>query len=497
MACFHCECKRPRDEYMENQMQVRQQDHRAKFERVPGNREEISNAWNLNFDDDESDGADVAAFEYADSARMGDNFPSNDRPLISNTRGFKDDVGDDSGITDSRSRSFADSSSRPGTGFDDFDDEDDVESYEVDTHNTVVKTEFPTHVSDDDFSDFEDMKPIKSGRRDPLSNEKPQRSVRGNVRYDSPDEDRDLGSDEDLSIHPDWKSSHVANSSSKSGKRQNGSSRSLSFGSDDEFTPGSDSDDDHGRMGRKDGRHRSKQSNRGRSNSEDEYGSESGDDGRTRGVKGGRGSKGPTRFDSERSSRNGFRGKHGRERGDDDFVPRDEYKFTKDGSKGFKGKPSGRGRGGNNFKGGDDSGSFDDSDDDYQGSSRNSRVSNRGRQGGNSFRGSKDSDDDDFDRSSRSSRGSTRGRRGGGYGGNRGGGQRGGGFDRELYGKAKDRFSGACGFDDDVEDGGRNRQKPRRGGFGGDRQRGRFGNKSSRDMDFNDDRPRRERIIER
>ncbi|CAM8931140.1 unnamed protein product [Rhodiola kirilowii] len=499
MACFHCECKRPRDEFMETQMQERQDSHRNKFERVPGNREDISNAWNLNFDDDESDGADVAAFEYADSARMGGNFPSDVRPRISNVRGFKDDIVDDSSIPDSQGRIYADAS-RPGTGFDDFDDEDDVESYEVDTHDTVVKRDFPTQVSDDDFSDLEDIKPVKGGRGDPFPREKPHRPMRANTKFSGSDDDHDLGSDEDLSVHPDWKSSHVANSNSKPGIRQNGPSRALSFGSDEEFSPGSDSEDDFGGKRSKNQRGVAKSKNKGRSDVEDEYGSELGGDNRLRGFRGGRGDMGRGRFGSERGGRNEFRGKPGRERADD-FVPRDEYKFTKDSSKGFRGKPSGRGRGRNSFRGGHDSDSFDDSeDDDFRGSSRTSRGSNRGRRGGNNFRGSKDSESfDDFrdDDLSRSSRGTNRGVR---RGGNRGGGQR-GGFDRELYGRAKDKFSGACGFNDDDDNGGRDRQRPRRGGFS-DRQRGGsnnkgFNRKSSRDMDFNDDRPRRERIIER
>uniref|UniRef100_A0A7N0R7X1 RanBP2-type domain-containing protein n=1 Tax=Kalanchoe fedtschenkoi TaxID=63787 RepID=A0A7N0R7X1_KALFE len=459
MACFHCECKRPRDEYMETQMQERQQSHTTRFERV-ANREDISNAWNLNFDDDESDGADVAAFEYADSARIGDKFPSDTRSPSGNVRDLKDDVDDDDRIPNSQSRVYADPrSNRPGTGFDDFDDEDGVESYEVDTHDTVVKTDFPTEVSDDDYSDFEDVKLGKTERGESFSRVKPHRATRENAGFSDSYDDNDLGSDDDLSVHPDWKSSHVANSNRKSGRRQNGPSRGgLSFGSDEEFGPGSDSEDDFGGRRRKDVRRGAKFKNRGRSDSEYEHGSESSDDIKSyRGFRGGRSSKGPAKFDSEGGSRNGYRGNLSRERGDD-FVPRDEYRFTRNSSKGSRGKPSGRGRGGTSFMSSRDSGLFDD----YP--------------------------EDDFGGSSRSSQGSKRGRRGGSRGG---GGQR-GGFERQLYGRAKDKFSGACGFDDD--DGGGGGQRPRRGGGFGEGERRRFNNKSGRDMD---ERPRRQRIIER
>ena len=58
MTCFNCEHKRPPDEYIENQMQGRQQRPITRLEKM-ANRAELSNAWNFDFDDDESDGADV------------------------------------------------------------------------------------------------------------------------------------------------------------------------------------------------------------------------------------------------------------------------------------------------------------------------------------------------------------------------------------------------------------------------------------------------------
>ncbi|KAI9185996.1 hypothetical protein LWI28_012856 [Acer negundo] len=71
MACFHCDCKRPPDEFLENKMEERRQGPNMRTEKI-AKRPEVSNAWNFDFDDDESDGADVAAFEYADSPSRGE-----------------------------------------------------------------------------------------------------------------------------------------------------------------------------------------------------------------------------------------------------------------------------------------------------------------------------------------------------------------------------------------------------------------------------------------
>lgn len=70
MACFHCECKRPHDEFMESQSAKK---HEPRM-RSPGNLRgpNVSDAWNFDFDENESDGADVAAFEFADPPRRGE-----------------------------------------------------------------------------------------------------------------------------------------------------------------------------------------------------------------------------------------------------------------------------------------------------------------------------------------------------------------------------------------------------------------------------------------
>ncbi|CAN6724641.1 unnamed protein product [Malus baccata var. baccata] len=72
MACFHCDCKRPLDEYLENKVQEVRRGPRTRMGKTAVLHGD-ANAWNFNFDDNESDGADVAAFEYADSSVRDEN----------------------------------------------------------------------------------------------------------------------------------------------------------------------------------------------------------------------------------------------------------------------------------------------------------------------------------------------------------------------------------------------------------------------------------------
>jgi hypothetical protein len=60
MSCFHCEHDRPADEYSKSQMEAKQSVLRKRLEKPPL-KSDISSAWNIDFDDNESDGADVAA----------------------------------------------------------------------------------------------------------------------------------------------------------------------------------------------------------------------------------------------------------------------------------------------------------------------------------------------------------------------------------------------------------------------------------------------------
>ncbi|MCI35143.1 DNA polymerase, partial [Trifolium medium] len=129
--CFHCECKRPPDEFLENKVQDNKYSSGPNFNK-PGSRQEVSNAWNFDFDDNESDGADVAAFEYADSHGIDKDFPSDN-----NARrvAWEDDFEKNSSrVSGSHDEEYVNpGASRPRTGFDDFDDEDDIDSYELDT----------------------------------------------------------------------------------------------------------------------------------------------------------------------------------------------------------------------------------------------------------------------------------------------------------------------------------------------------------------------------
>ncbi|KAJ3703848.1 hypothetical protein LUZ61_007553 [Rhynchospora tenuis] len=157
MACYECEHKRPPDEYTSNEMEsrhlgpTRTWSERGTPTRVP----EVSDAWNFDFDDNESDGADVAAFEFADSSKRG--LEEGD---IKGPRGRRLDM---------HERKPAPYSSR--TGFDDFDDEDDdLDSYEIDSSggkdSGVARRSF-SELEESDLDDYEDFRRSKknSGRR--------------------------------------------------------------------------------------------------------------------------------------------------------------------------------------------------------------------------------------------------------------------------------------------------------------------------------------------
>ncbi|KAL9393146.1 hypothetical protein Peur_012431 [Populus x canadensis] len=151
MACFHCDCKRPPDAVMENKMEERQHGSRTRSEKIVSHPE-VSSACNFDFDDNESDGADVAAFETSPS----------------------------------------------------------------------VKPSKPKH-----------------HRR----------------AFSGSDEELDIDSDEERSVHPKWKSSHVADIRNKNrGRVPMGPSKGLSFGSDEELELDSDVDDDFGSSHRRQGR---------------------------------------------------------------------------------------------------------------------------------------------------------------------------------------------------------------------------------------------------
>lgn len=229
MVCFHCEHKRPPDEFMESQLQDRQRSPRG-LEKISG-RPEVSNAWNFDFDDNESDGADVAAFEYADSKKMHEDFPSDKQPHAGVARAYENGL--HKGYRSARDDADTDPV-KPGFGFNDFDDEDDdVENYELDTRNDAQKASTVdfSELDVDSFSEDED----RTGHDWTLrrksnfqAQNKPSKSTRRGVGFSGSDAEIDFGSDDDLPIHPNWKSSHVNQKS----KRRGG----MSFGSDDELS---------------------------------------------------------------------------------------------------------------------------------------------------------------------------------------------------------------------------------------------------------------------
>ncbi|WCJ43141.1 zinc finger (Ran-binding) family protein [Euphorbia peplus] len=255
MACFHCDCKRPPDEFIEDKMEERRPIHKTRAEKIP-DRSEVSNAWNFDFDDNESDGADVAAFEYADHVRM-DEDPLGVQADGGNFRG-PDDFNGAGRSPMVHDREYSEPShSRHRTGFDDFDDEDDdIDSYEVDTDNHAGKGS-QNNFSQQGTSDWDNVENYDDvrakGRKSHASYSKPSRSMHKTGTFSGSDDDEHgIDSDDDLARHPKWKSSHVADARHKSrGRDQRGRSRGLTFGSDDDIDLDSDADDDFGSSRRK------------------------------------------------------------------------------------------------------------------------------------------------------------------------------------------------------------------------------------------------------
>ncbi|GAB4835825.1 hypothetical protein Ancab_000741 [Ancistrocladus abbreviatus] len=248
MSCFHCEHKRPPDEYMENQMQERQRRPNTRSERAV-NRQDVSNAWNFDFDDDESDGADVAAFENADSPRFGEDNPVGSQGGTVNFAGLEDDLCRKGRISRAQEGESSNQDQRKhGMGFDDFEDEDndDIDSYEIDNQNKN-QTQESSAVR---FSDLEGTSESESdsdlpghlGRSRSSPNQASMRMNRKGALSDSVD-DLDIDSDDDLPVHPKWKSSHVANSWQRN-KGSRGQSRRMGFSSDEDLGLASGSNDD-------------------------------------------------------------------------------------------------------------------------------------------------------------------------------------------------------------------------------------------------------------
>lgn len=249
MACFECECKRPPDEFTDNQMQERQRGPRPRLDNVPS-RKEVSDAWNFDFDENESDGAEVAAFEYADSRKLDEDFPStrqrDEERYEENTFHFQNRRP----VRPQETEYSASGPTRPGVGFDDFDDEeeDDVNSYELDTNPNHNRTPNSSSVNFSDLevdSESEDAEPANKNWNDrrPVSSFSPRRNIRASKPLRrkssySEDDGGDFDSDDDLPVHPNWKSSHVADYKQKSRGRMG-----TKFGSDEDSDLSSGSED--------------------------------------------------------------------------------------------------------------------------------------------------------------------------------------------------------------------------------------------------------------
>ncbi|XP_047149936.1 uncharacterized protein LOC124822029 [Vigna umbellata] len=235
MVCFHCECKRPPDEFLENKMQDRIQGFKPKLDKM-GSRQEISNAWNFDFDDNESDGADVAAFEYADTHALNEDFSSGNNTQHGNHKGWEDNLEKNNGVRGSPDGEYANRDIyKPGIGFDDFEEEDDVDSYELETtpnSSRRMETSKSNFSEDEKLSESEDIEGSDDERyanhRTASQRSEPYRSIRKNTSFSgSEDDELDFVTKEQRSTLSNFKSA---------GRRSNGRgpSKKLSFGSESE-----------------------------------------------------------------------------------------------------------------------------------------------------------------------------------------------------------------------------------------------------------------------
>ncbi|XP_027350284.1 uncharacterized protein LOC113861569 [Abrus precatorius] len=380
MVCFHCECKRPPDEFLENKMQDRKQSSKPKLDKM-GSRQEVSNAWNFDFDDNESDGADVAAFEYADTHAIDEDFPSDNLAPHRNHKEWEDDFEKKNRAQGSPGGEYTNPGlSRPRIGFDDFEDEDedDIDCYELETQtqNSITRMEasknnFSEAEDSSELEDIEDTNDKMYARNKTASGRSVRsRSIRKNTSFSgSRDDELDFGTDE-RSILSNFKSDHV---SAADGKRKGrGPTKKLSFGSesDEDLDAGlySDEDDDlneaysfRKNKGNKSDLSRQNKGNRhvsGRRNFTKD---------RKLGSVGGRNAN-MFRDDFDRSSRQSYRNGRGSQRNDHNWKGFEDF----DGSS-RKSYRNGRGsqRNDRNWKG------FED----FDGSSRRSYGNGRGSQG--------------------------------------------------------------------------------------------------------------------
>ncbi|KAJ6413968.1 hypothetical protein OIU84_006719 [Salix udensis] len=291
MACLRCDCKRPPDAFMENVMEERQHGSRTRSEKIVGHPK-VSDACNFDFDDNVSDGADVAAFEYADSAAMVEDSPLGVRAQEGNSGQNTDDLSGPRRI--SREYSVTENDGF-GRGFDDFDDEDDIER--------------------DGDSDYNLGIQLRTAPSFKLSKPKHPREA-----FSGSDDELNIDSDEERSVHPKWKSSHIADARNKiRGGGPSGPSKGLSFGSDNEIELDSDGGDGFGFSHRIQGRKGSGRRNFERNSDwkDDSFSGSESDNSHRRSSRNRTGGK---------KLESGRRGNHFRGR-DHDFVRDNEMRF--------------------------------------------------------------------------------------------------------------------------------------------------------------------------
>lgn len=234
-VCFHCEHKRPPDTYGESRFPERQQGVEVKIDKL-SRRTEVSNACNFDFDDDESDGAEVASFENAANSQKVDEYmPFDARNIHEKSRTHGDGY-----EMSSRRRKFekeysVSSTLRSGLGFNDFDEEDDdVDSYDVVNQNEVPETsrvdfsELEPDTESEDTGSLDDNWRAR-GRTNSLTHGK-KTLHRKAYSFDSEEGGVDFSSEDELPMHPNWKSSHVANPNMRKGLRND-----IGFSSDDDL----------------------------------------------------------------------------------------------------------------------------------------------------------------------------------------------------------------------------------------------------------------------
>lgn len=257
MSCFQCEHTRPPDEFTENQMQGKRMGSNTRIQRS-ARTSDVANAWNFDFDDDESDGADVAAFEFADSTKAQNGSSLDELPRRGSVRGFEDDTvqQQDRGRYLINPGKGNHSSSSRLTGFDDFDDEEDdnVDSYELDEGNgketrEILRksfSEFENGSESEDFDDHDHHTKPNLHRKDYLSDFKDDDIVASAPKtghssrsFDSDDDmEPMLDSDQDLHEHFDLKQRKKGQNAG-----QKGFSRGRNRDSDDESISDFDEDD--------------------------------------------------------------------------------------------------------------------------------------------------------------------------------------------------------------------------------------------------------------